>query len=107
MEFSKENRSAIDEQAVVITGFTEGKKGRVVFKMPTFALKPASDATNAVAKDFDKTLQAYLDSYLKRTKREQVETVAQHVRDEDMNRQTPPDDEHDGVTLVNDDSEPF
>lgn len=73
MDFEKANRAQLYKQAIEIHGFTEGKKGRVTFRMPSFRLKPLSDDSNQVAIDLDKEVQTFLTSYLKRAKREQVE----------------------------------
>lgn len=68
MEFSRAHRSAIQNDAVTITGYTEGQKGRVIFRVPTFAIKTLSADTNAEAVKLDATLQEWLDAYLKRNK---------------------------------------
>ena len=82
MEFRKANRSALYERAVQIIGFTEGKKGRIVFRVPTFALKDVSKETNDRAVALDKTLQAYLEGYLQRKTRDQAdEPASDHVDD--------------------------
>ncbi len=76
--FSKANRSAIMKQAVVITGYTEGKKGAVTFKIPTFALREISPSTEETANDLDKELQEYLNSYFSKKKVvEQAEEMKQ------------------------------
>lgn len=79
MEFRKANRAKLYEQAVDITGYTEGKKGRVIFRVPVFKLRPLSTESNNIAVALDKELQAFLDAYLKRTKRDQAEAVAAHA----------------------------
>lgn len=84
MEFRKENRAALFEKGVRIHGFTEGKKGRIVYRMPVLSLTEVSKETNAAAIYLDKQLQAYLAGYLKKTKRDQVDVAAQHLRDEDV-----------------------
>jgi len=60
-------------KAIRITGSTEGKKGSIKFKMPAFAIAPITEQANADAAELDKQLQAYLTSYLSRTKVEQVQ----------------------------------
>lgn len=90
MEFSKANRSALTTKAIQIHAFTEGKKGRIVFRVPVFRAIDVTQETQQVAVGLDVELQAFLKSYLKRTKREQVESPAHHVSDEDMGG--PPDD---------------
>jgi hypothetical protein len=87
MEFRKANRSSLYDQAIRIVGFTEGKKGRITFRMPTFDLKAVSEETNAQAAKLDKTLQAFLDGYL------QKRTHDQAVSDPDDNYIAAPDDD--------------
>lgn len=83
-EFTKANRGELDAKAVKIEGFTEGKKGRIVFRVPIFKLVPTSAETNATAVALDKRLQQFLDSYLKRNKSDQIEAEPAHVSDEDI-----------------------
>lgn len=64
MDFSKAHRASLYTHALTITGVTEGKKGRVVFRTPVFALTPVSPQTDAEAKKLDEALQAYLQPYL-------------------------------------------
>lgn len=63
--------------AVTITGFNEGQKGRVVYRTPVFQLKPLSPESNAQAVALDQELQAYLSDYLKRPKAEQAQKATQ------------------------------
>lgn len=56
--------------AVVITGFLDGKKGGTKFRTPVFALKDTSPTTNAQALGIDAELQAYFADYFKRPKAE-------------------------------------
>ena len=81
MEFVKANRAEVYKQAIKITGFTEGKKGRVVFRVPQFKLVPLAPESNEKATALDAELQAFLEIYLKRTKKQQAEHVAQVVPD--------------------------
>jgi len=77
VEFSKLHRSKILEQAISIIGSTEGKKGKITFKFPRFALKDITDETNAAALKMDaELLQPYLKAYFGRTRTQQVETPA-------------------------------
>lgn len=102
-EFTKANREGLDTKAVKIDGFTEGKKGRIVFRVPIFKLVPTSADTHATAVVLDKQLQAFLESYLKRNKREQVETVPDHhVSDEEIAQPN-----RDTFEVLDDDSIPF
>lgn len=75
MEFRKANRAQLYKKAVEIHGFTEGKKGRVVFRVPQFKLRDLSDATNNIAVALDRELQEFLTAYLNRTKRDQVDAA--------------------------------
>jgi len=73
MEFRKANRAALFSKAIDITGFTEGKKGRIVFRTPTFATREVSDDTNDIAQELDKELQAWLTGYFGRRTTDQAE----------------------------------
>lgn len=73
MDFRKANRAQLYKKAIEIHGFTEGKKGRVVFRTPTMRLKDLSDETHNIAVALDQELQAFLADYLQRTKRDQVD----------------------------------
>ena len=68
MEFRKNNRKAIYEQAIKIQGFDKGKKGKVEFRTPKFHLLPVSEDTNRQAIALDVELQEYLKGYFVRTK---------------------------------------
>lgn len=83
MEFRKAHRADLYKKAVEIDGFTEGKKGRVVFRVPVFKLKDLSDASNEQAVKLDIALQEFLTSYLARTKRDQAEVASAHAPVED------------------------
>lgn len=73
MEFTKANRADLYKKSIRINGFTEGKKGRITFRMPVLSLKELSPATDAQAIALDATLQEFFAGYFKRTKVEQVE----------------------------------
>lgn len=73
MEFRKAHRNTLYDSAIRITGFTEGKKGRIIYRMPVFELHNVSEETNRAALGLDKTLQSYLEGYLKRKTRDQAE----------------------------------
>lgn len=90
MEFRKAHRAEILTKAVRMTGFTEGKKGRITFRVPVFTLAELAPESNAAAVALDITLQTYLKAYLSRTKRDQVDTPVPHVRDEDIGEDEPP-----------------
>lgn len=85
MEFRKAHRGDLYEAAVNVTGYTEGKKGRIVFRVPTFEIKAVSAETAAQAFDLDKELQAFLKAYFSRRTSDQTES------------QTTPDDSDDGT----------
>lgn len=76
VEFKKANRGGIYKQAVVITGYVDGKKGSTSFRMPTFALKPCSEATQNAGLALDQELQTYLKAYLSIRRDEAAEAAA-------------------------------
>jgi hypothetical protein len=90
MEFTKANRASLYKARVHITGVTEGKKGRVTFRMPVFSLEDVPPVLDAEALALDETLQEFFDAYFKRTPDD-----------------TPPDDEPPQTADVDDDSIPF
>jgi hypothetical protein len=81
MEFRKQHRSEFYNKAVKIDGFTEGKKGRIVYRIPKFAMSEISPETIAQAVELDKALQEFLKGYLSRNKKEQTESVSQAQQD--------------------------
>jgi hypothetical protein len=85
MDFEKEHRKVLYSKAIRIQGFTEGKKGRITFRVPKLSLKDIDPTSDAQAVALDDTLQAFFDGYFKRTKREQAEDHTDEV--------PPPDDE--------------
>lgn len=82
MEFTKAHRADLLKKAVRINGVTEGKKGRIVYRMPVLTLADVSDDTNKIAIGLDNTLQEFFKVYLKKNTRDQVD--APHLRDEDV-----------------------
>ena len=84
MEFTKAHRADLYKKAVRINGSTEGKKGRVVFHVPVLSVKDISADTNKAATACDVVLQEFLAGYLKKNKRDQAESVARHVSDEEV-----------------------
>jgi hypothetical protein len=90
MEFNKQNRSGVYKNAVTINGYTEGKKGRITFRVPVFGLADVSPDVNNQAVALDAELQSYLKAYFKRNTKEQVQEV-------------PPDYDHDGAPPITDD----
>lgn len=82
MDFEKANRADLYKKAIRINGFTDGKKGRVTFRMPVLSLVPISPETDAQAVDLDKAVQEFLKVYLKKNTVTQAD--APHVSDEDV-----------------------
>lgn len=76
MEFKKQSRKEFYEKAIVIDGFTEGKKGRIVYRVPKFSMVSTTPATMSICIDLDKELQAYLSAYLSHNKHDQAEATA-------------------------------
>lgn len=105
MEFRKANRSGLYAKAISVTGFTEGKKGRIIFRVPTFELKDISVETNAAAVTLDKQLQEWLDGYLSRRTADKAEphddAAATGETDFDINADMQP------VDAPSDDDIPF
>lgn len=84
MEFCKEHRADLFKKAVRINGFTEGKKGRIVYRVPAFQCVDISEETNKIATGLDHALQEFLKSYLKKNTLDQADSTAPHLRDEDV-----------------------
>lgn len=76
INFRNANRAALYEKAVSITGSVQGRKGKIVFHTPVFALAPTNAQTNELAAKLDAELQTYLTGYLKRTMKDQTATTA-------------------------------
>jgi hypothetical protein len=96
MEFRKQKRSEFYSKAIRIDGFTEGKKGSVVYRTPKFAMIDISPQTMEAAVELDKALQEFLKGYLSRNKQDQTELVSQaqkeignHVGDDEMENHPP------------------
>jgi len=102
MEFRKANRKALYESSVSIAGFTEGKKGRIVFRTPNFEVKPTSEETNRAAIALDKEFQAWLKAYLGRRTNDQAEPPA-NDDDHDYAEDHISDIENHGAPLTDDD----
>lgn len=105
MDFRKAHRSGLLTKAVRITGFAEGKKGRIVFRVPVFAIAEITAESNAAAVELDMTLQTYLKAYLSRTKRDQVDAQPAVAHEPDM--PPPPSDDDFDNTPTYDDDVPF
>lgn len=81
MEFHKEHRSEFYTKSVKIDGFTEGKKGSVIYRVPKFVMTDTSPETIALAVELDKTLQTFLKGYLSSNKKDQAEVISQSQHD--------------------------
>lgn len=84
MEFRKAHRSSLYSMAIDITGFTEGKKGRIVFRMPTFDPRDVSPETNTIAMELDKELQGWLVGYFSRRTNDQSEPAEDDSTSDDL-----------------------
>jgi hypothetical protein len=95
MDFSKEHRADLYKKGIRIHGSTEGKKGRIVFKMPVLKLTDLTPASNEAATRLDVTLQEFLSGYLKRNKRDQAEAApaSENYFDESQEPPPPTDDD--------------
>jgi hypothetical protein len=99
MEFCKAHRADLYAKAIRIHGFTEGKKGRIVFRMPVLEVADLSAESNAAATALDAKLQEFFAAYLKRPKREQEQpgylmtTSGENDYDEPENVHSAPDDD--------------
>lgn len=82
MEFRRANRADLYKQAVAIYGYTEGKKGSVVYRVPQLRLQALADSTNAEAVELDAQLQTYLKAYLSRTREDQVRAFTESRKEE-------------------------
>jgi hypothetical protein len=100
-EFRKAHRNELTSKAVRIHGVTEGQKGGVKFKLPKFHLADVSPETDKAAVALDVELQKYLDAYLARNTREQIETPPPDVDE------IPPPDDADYRSVHDDDPIPF
>lgn len=96
VEFKKANRQDIYKKAVKINGYVEGKKGKITFRTPTFAIAEIAEKTNTEAVALDSILQHYLKGYFSRTRTDQVAKPqsASPIAPEDY----PPDPEESPVT---------
>lgn len=106
MEFSRAHRAEVQTQAVKITSYTEGQKGRVIFRTPVFAIGALSEETNAQAVKLDDALQSWLDGYFTRSQQSaptSPDERQEHVTDEDV-AWTPPAD---AGAVPDEDSIPF
>jgi len=70
--------------AVKITGYEEGQKGRVVYRTPKFALSPIGEESQKAAVDLDRELQDFLADYLKRPRVEQTQATKAVASEDDV-----------------------
>jgi len=99
MEFCKEHRADLYKQAIRIVGTKEGKKGKITFQTPVFALYPISEDADRDAVELDKELQAYLKSYFARTRVEQAAPVNGHREEQpdDLDQRQPEPEEDESI----------
>jgi hypothetical protein len=62
IDFSRKN--VVENGKVVLSGSTEGKKGKVTYQIPTFEYVHSTEAEDKIAIALDKELQIYLSQYL-------------------------------------------
>ncbi len=74
MEFCKAHKGSLYSDAITIKSYTEGKKGRIVFRVPVFSVAAVSEETNKQATALDTQLQTFLTAYLKRRTSERTDT---------------------------------
>lgn len=107
MEFRKEHRRALFEQAVDVVNFTEGKKGRITYRMPVFALKACSPETQDRAKALDVQLQGWLTDYFKRRTSDRTEAPSEAGEPEYPETELPEEGPTTGSEPLTDDDIPF
>ncbi len=73
IEFCKKND--IYKISISVKSFTEGKKGKTIYQIPTFLVGTVSEEINAKALELDKELQIYLNAYLKNNAKESVADI--------------------------------
>jgi hypothetical protein len=88
MEFRKANRNGIYKGGIRIDSYTEGQKGRVIFRVPVMKLNSVTPEAEARAVALDKELQEFLSGYLRKNKRDQADATA-HVSDEQIANEQP------------------
>lgn len=82
MEFRKQHRGDLYNKAVKVTGYTEGVKGRIVFRVPTFTLQDVAEESHHIAVTLDEELQAWLTAYFSRRTSDQTESAADDTQAE-------------------------
>jgi hypothetical protein len=67
IDFASDNKDAIKNKSIILTGKLEQKTGRVDFFTPIFDVKDITPQTNTQAIELDKELQAYFKEYFNKT----------------------------------------
>jgi hypothetical protein len=89
-EFSNDNKGRLYDDAVVLDGSKDGKKGSIKYKTPTFSLSNATDEDGATASELDKQLQAYFkvesskSEFAENPEQEDVSTASPEVELDDL-----------------------
>ena len=65
IEFTQKHR--VNSNKVILSGWSDAKKGSVSYKVPVFEAVPMGDAERDEAVELDKQLQAYLNEYFNYT----------------------------------------
>lgn len=65
IEFTQKNR--VNNVKVVLSGWADGKKGAVTYKVPVFEAVPLNEAEKEEAKALDRELQSYFNEYFNYT----------------------------------------
>jgi hypothetical protein len=107
MEFCKEHRADLYKKAIGIRGFTEGKKGRITYRMPVLRSVDTTPDTDAEATKLDAELQEFLKGYFARTTSDQVGTSRRHVSDEEAAEFEPQHEPSAPAAQMTDDDIPF
>jgi len=77
IEFVNANKGVTrGKNKVVITGFSDEKKGAVKYQVPVFAAEEITESELGEAMELDKELQTYLDSYFANRRSEELVAVA-------------------------------
>ncbi len=79
----------------------------MIFRVPVLKVVELTEEAHAAAVGLDLDLQAYLTAYLQKNKRDQVEAVGTHLRDEDVAQPSAQQGEPGGMPLPSDDDIPF
>jgi hypothetical protein len=91
IELEKVNKKAVFEKGIIITGFKEGKKGAIKFRVPEFTLADIPPELDNKAGELQKILQTHLTRYLSR-KTDSLDQTPK-VEEEDISQAPPPDDD--------------